>query len=178
MGSSNPISSAAKSVVGQTKSMASRGWSPIDGALNSTGRFAATNDPTGMSRIAVEGAQDANSSLRVNNGRRAIGYGVGALAALGGNPTILSAQIGYDLGTRTRNDMREQAAGEADKQIAAAAAAERRAQSAAVKELDPLTLERRRRAAVATNQGRSGTILTSGTSLGSADVARKTLLGM
>jgi len=84
----------------------------------------------------------------------------------------------YDTAVRTREDMRDQAAGMAQKDQERAAAAEARAVDASVKDLDPIALERRRRAAVATNQGRSGTILTSGTSLGSADVARKTLLGM
>jgi len=84
----------------------------------------------------------------------------------------------YETGTRAREDQRDQAAGMAEKEQNRAAAAESRAIDASVKETDAIALERRRRAAVATNNGRSGTILTSGTSLGSADVARKTLLGM
>lgn len=71
-------------------------------------------------------------------------------------------------------------AGEKDaaKEQERAAAAERIALDQSLKEIDPLTLERRRRAAMASANGRANTILTPGTQLGSADVARKTLLGM
>lgn len=97
--------------------------------------------------------------------------------AIGGGLGLM-VQGGLDLAARTRQDMRDQAAGMAQKEQDRAAAAERAAINASVKELDPVTLERRRRAALAAVNGRGSTILTSGTSLGSADVARKTLLGM
>ncbi len=79
---------------------------------------------------------------------------------------------------RAREDMRDQAAGMAEKEQIRAAEAEARAVDASVKDLDPISLERRRRAALAANKGRAGTILTAGTSLGSADVGRKVLLGL
>lgn len=84
----------------------------------------------------------------------------------------------YQTGKRVREDMQDQAAGMAQKEQDRAAAAEARAVDASVKDLDPIALERRRRAALAANKGRSGTILTAGTSLGSADVGRKVLLGL
>lgn len=88
----------------------------------------------------------------------------------------------YKTGVRVRDDQRDQAAGmaktEQDRMRAESARDSTRAIDRSVKDLDPVALERRRRAAVANNQGRNGTILTSGASLGSADVARKTLLGM
>jgi hypothetical protein len=86
-----------------------------------------------------------------------------------------------DLGTRVRDDQREQATGMANKEIARADAemssARKDAENRAAKVIDPLTLERRRRASISTG-GRSGSILTAGTSLGADDVARKTLLGL
>jgi len=119
----------------------------------------------------TDGAEDLYGSVKDDP--------LGALSSAAGQVTgtqLLS--VGMQSGTRVRDDQRDQAAGMAQKEQERAAAAEARAIDASVKDLDPIALERRRRAAVATNQGRGGTILTSGTSLGSADVARKTLLGM
>lgn len=102
-----------------------------------------------------------------------------ALSTAAGQVTGTQLATGtLQTGTRIRNDQREQAAGMAAKDEAKRMAAERRAADAAVKDTDPLALERRRRAAVAGNRGREGSILTGGTSLGSDDVARKVLLGM
>jgi hypothetical protein len=79
---------------------------------------------------------------------------------------------------RVIDDQRDQAEGMAQKELRRAADAEARAVGASVKDADPLALERRRRASIAAGKGRDGTIATSATSLGAADVARKILLGM
>lgn len=117
----------------------------------------------------IEGAKDAWGSVKDDP------FGTLLSAASMGTSGFNEA---YETGTRAREDQRDQAAGMAEKEQNRAAAAEARAVDASVKEIDAIAVERRRRAAVAANQGRSGTILTSGTTLGSADVARKTLLGM
>lgn len=119
----------------------------------------------------TEGAKDLYGSAKEDP--------IGALVSAGtlGMGTAATSAT-YQTAVRVRDDQRDQAAGMAQSEQNKAAAAEARAINASVKDLDPIALERRRRAAVATNRGRSGTILTSGTSLGSADVARKTLLGM
>ena len=118
----------------------------------------------------TEGAKDLYGNIK-DNPRIGAEYLVGGPA-----PALLGALRLTAM--RIRDDQRDQAAGMAQKEQDQAAAAEARAVDASVKDLDPIALERRRRAAVATNQGRSGTILTAGMSLGSTDVARKTLLGM
>lgn len=121
----------------------------------------------------TEGAKDLYGSVKDDP--------LGVLTSTIGSQIIQGADVAsltQQTGTRIRDDQRDQAAGMAQSEMDKAAAAERRAVDASVKDLDPIALERRRRAAVATNQGRSGTILTAGQSLGSADVARKTLLGM
>jgi hypothetical protein len=86
-----------------------------------------------------------------------------------------------DAAVSVRDNMRDAAAGKAqaeiDKANEATAAARADAVNRAEKTVDPLALERRRRASITTG-GRSGSILTAGTSLGSADIATKTLLGM
>jgi hypothetical protein len=104
---------------------------------------------------------------------------LGALSTAGAfGGTTQSVGATYQTGTRAREDMQDQAAGMAQKEQVRAGEAEARAIDASVKDLDAVTLERRRRAALAAGKGRDSTILTGGTSLGSADVARKTLLGM
>ncbi len=178
MGSSNPVPSAVKKATTRVKDALSAGWSPIDGALDSTGRAIVANDPTGTAKILDAGARDLNGSLRADDSRRAINYGVGTVAALTGNSALLAAQIAYDTGTRIRDDQRDQAAGMAEKEQNKADAAEARAVNASVKDVDPLAMERRRRATLATNKGSSATNLTAGRGLGSADVSYKTLLGL
>lgn len=92
-------------------------------------------------------------------------------------------------GTRVRDDQRDQAEGQAESeqrradaamaaQRADAARAEAQAVDRSVKDADPIAIERRRRATLAGRNGREGTILTGGMSLGSADTARKVLLGL
>lgn len=122
---------------------------------------------------AVGGAEDLFSSIAADPfGSAMSALAPGVTGYVG--PAITGA-------TRVRNDQREQAAGMADKEIAKAEAAQasarKDAENRAGKAIDPLTLERRRRASISTG-GRSGSILTAGTSLGADDIARKTLLGL
>lgn len=67
---------------------------------------------------------------------------------------------------------------QAEADIKAAQDAEARAANEGPKTVDELALERRKRAAVQSKSGRSGTDITGGTALGSVDVVRKMLLGM
>ena len=84
-------------------------------------------------------------------------------------------------GVSARDNMADAARGDADAEMAqaqqATAAARSDAENRAGKVVDPLALERRRRASI-TAGGRSSSILTAGTSLGADDIARKTLLGL
>lgn len=117
---------------------------------------------------ATNGFEDLADSF----GDDPFGYAVKFLA----DPTgALVTKVGVD---RIIQDNRDQAEGMAVKEQDRAAGAEAKAIDASVKDLDPVALERRRRATVTSAGGRGGTILTAGASLGSADVARKTLLGM
>lgn len=83
---------------------------------------------------------------------------------------------------RTRDDQRDQAEGMAEKDQgridAATKAADARARDMAVKDLDPVALERRRRAQLRGANGRNSTILTDSSSLGTAELGQKTLLGL
>lgn len=170
MGSSNPVKKNVNKGIGAAKdTYGSAVDDPVSAGLMAGSYL------TGASAVAA-GVQAASSG--------------GARSAMPGNPSdfvhnvatsanIPSTSVGtLNTAKRTREDMRDQAAGMADKEMAAAAAAEARAVDASVKDLDPIALERRRRAALAANNGRAGTILTAGTSLGAADVGRKVLLGL
>ena len=104
---------------------------------------------------------------------------LGALVSLGTLGLGTAGVSGtIQAGIRIRDDQRDQASGMAQSEQDKAAAAERQAVNASVKEPDAVAMERRRRATLAAGKGRSGTILTGGTSLGSADTAGKILLGM
>lgn len=120
-------------------------------------------------RKVMSGAEDAYGSVQ-DNLQKSLTYGA--------FPSVGSVGLPVDAAKRAREDMKDQAAGQAQSEIERARAAERLAIDRSVKDLDPLALERRRRASLAGTQGRGGTLLTPGTSLGAADVARKTLLGM
>lgn len=130
------------------------GSNPINKVKEATGDFVGSieDNPIGATRIGAE-------------------YLLGA-------PVIAGAELARLTGKRTIEDQRDQARAQADRDMAKARGAEAAAVNASVKELDPIALERRRRAAVATNNGRGGTILTAGSNLGSVDVSRKTLLGL
>lgn len=122
----------------------------------------------------TDAAKDFVGSIEDNTG---VAARIGAEYLLGA-PVIAGAELGRLTAKRTVEDQRDQARAQADRDLAKARSAEAAAIDASVKELDPLALERRRRAALATNNGRGGTILTAGSSLGSVDVSRKTLLGL
>jgi len=107
---------------------------------------------------------------------RVIPYGAAAFPGVPGQ-VIAGRQAAVDTRTRMKNDAEDQAQRQANKDAEQAAAAERSAADAAPKGIDALTMERRRRAALKAGAGRAGTDLTGGT-LGSVDLARKTLLGM
>lgn len=93
-------------------------------------------------------------------------------------PLIPMRQAAVDARTRMRNDAEDKGQRQANADQQQAAAAEAAAVDAAPKGIDSLTMERRRRAALKSGAGRAGTDLTGGMSLGSVDLARKTLLGM
>ncbi len=89
-------------------------------------------------------------------------------------------QPSRDAGVHLRDDQRAQAEGEAAKEQARSDEAVVRAKDRAPKSVDELASERRRRGATSGTKGRAGSILTGpgGQSLGAADIATKTLLGL
>lgn len=104
----------------------------------------------------------------------------GGLSTVAGGPGSIAGSLGYQTGKRAVEDQRDQAMGKAQQEQDRARQAEATARDRAVKPIDPLALERRRRAQLASSTGRSSTILTQpgGTLLGASDVAAKTLLGL
>lgn len=106
-----------------------------------------------------------------------IPYGTAAFPGVPGQ-VIAGRQAAADTRTRLKEDAEDKGQRQANADMQQAAAAERAAADAAPKGIDALTMERRRRAALKAGAGRAGTDLTGGMSLGSVDLARKTLLGM
>lgn len=154
-GGGNPIK--------QAKSAVSGAIDPIASAVDRTTHAITSRDPTGLTGKGSEALGDAARSIRTDPKNLLVANPIG---------------LAYLTASRARQDMRDQAAGQAQADINRAAAAEQDAANRAPKALDPLALERRRRASVTSVNGRAATILTGGTALGSSDAARKTLLGL
>jgi hypothetical protein len=115
------------------------------------------------------GAQDLWRGVR-EDPLRAAGYMFPLVTA--GLAPIRSGAV------HVRDQGRDAAEGLAQEDQARQAEAVARMKEAQPKDIDAIALERRRRALAAGPGGRSGSILTGGQSLGSADVATKALLGL